>query len=69
MLAIFTGKEASDITGLQKPEAAMPATHENQRPELSLFAQGYYGYPGYDMFGDMFDHDLSLNGIVGVKLS
>ena len=94
MLAIFTGKEASDITDLQKPEVVMPATHENQRPELSLFAaqmaqtdaqkkllnagvrpklslfaQGYYGYPGYDMFGDMFDHDLSLNGIVGVKLS
>ena len=94
MLAIFTGKETSDITSLQKPEAAMPTTYENQRPELglfaaqmaqtdaqkkllnagvrpklSLFAQGYYGYPGYDMFGDMFNHDLSLNGIVGVKLS
>lgn len=94
MLAIFTGKEASDITNLQKPEASMPASHENQRPELnlfaaqmaktdaqkkqlnagicpklSLFAQGYYGYPGFDMFGDMFDHNLSLNGIVGVKFS
>lgn len=24
------------------------------RPKLSLFAQGYYGYPSYDMFNDMF---------------
>ncbi|MGN0282901.1 MAG: TolC family protein [Prevotella sp.] len=39
------------------------------RPSLSLFAQGYYGYPGYDMFGDMFSHDWTLNGMVGLKLS
>lgn len=39
------------------------------RPKLSLFAQGYYGYPGYDMFNDMFDHDFTLNGMVGVRLS
>lgn len=38
-------------------------------PKLSLFAQGFYGYPGYDMFDSMLDHDLKLNGIVGVKLS
>lgn len=39
------------------------------RPRLSAFAQGYYGYPGYDMFGDMFSHDWSLNGMIGLKLS
>lgn len=39
------------------------------RPRLSAFAQGYYGYPGYDMFGDMFSHDWSLNGTIGLKLS
>lgn len=39
------------------------------RPRLSLFAQGYYGYPGYDMFEDMFSRDWSLNGTVEVKLS
>lgn len=38
-------------------------------PRLSLFAQGYYGYTGYDMFNDMFDHDFTLNGIIGVKLT
>lgn len=37
-------------------------------PRLSLFATGFYGYPGYDMFNSMFDHDAVLNGIVGVKL-
>ena len=39
------------------------------RPHLTLFAQGYYGYPGYDLFGAMFSHDWSLNGMVGMKLS
>lgn len=39
------------------------------RPKLSLFAQGYYGYPSYDMFNDMFDHDFTLNGMVGVRFS
>ncbi len=37
-------------------------------PRLSLFAQGYYGYPGLNMFDDMFSHDLSWNGMVGVRL-
>lgn len=41
----------------------------NLRPKLSLFAQGYYGYPGYNMFEDMFSHDWSLNGMVGVRLN
>lgn len=39
------------------------------RPRLSLFAQGYYGYPGYNMFEDMFSHDWSLNGMIGMRLS
>ncbi len=37
-------------------------------PHLSLFAQGFYGYTGYNMFEDMFSHDLSWNGMVGVRL-
>lgn len=94
MLAIFIGKTPESITALQKPEATMPTSYENGRPELtlyaaqmmqtdarkkqlnaglrpslSLFAQGYYGYPGMDMFADMFDHDWTLNGLVGVRLS
>ena len=39
------------------------------RPKLAFFAQGYYGYPGLNMFEDMMRHRWSLNGIIGVKLS
>lgn len=38
-------------------------------PKLSLFATGFYGYPGYNMFDDMMSHDWSWNGIVGARLS
>ena len=39
------------------------------KPHLGLFAQGFYGYPGLNMFEDMMQHKWSLNGLVGVKLS
>lgn len=39
------------------------------RPRLSLFASGFYGYPGYNMFADMMSHDWSWNGMVGARLS
>ncbi len=39
------------------------------RPRLSLFASGFYGYPGYNMFEDMLSHDWSWNGMVGARLS
>lgn len=38
-------------------------------PRLSVFAQGYYGYPGYDQFDAMFNRDWKLNGMIGVRLS
>ncbi len=38
-------------------------------PKFSLFAQGFYGYPGYNMFDDMLRHQWSLNGIIGARLS
>lgn len=38
-------------------------------PRLGLFAQGYYGYPGYDMFKDMMSRDWSWNGMVGARLT
>ena len=38
-------------------------------PKLGVFAQGYYGYPGYNMFEDMMRHQWSLNGMVGARLS
>ena len=38
-------------------------------PKLRVFAQGFYGYPGLNMFEDMLHHDWSLNGIVGARLT
>ncbi|MBQ1724343.1 MAG: TolC family protein, partial [Muribaculaceae bacterium] len=38
-------------------------------PRLSVFAQGYYGYPGYNMFEDMMRRKFSLNGMVGARLT
>lgn len=40
-----------------------------RRPSVSLFAQGWYGYPGLNMFDDMFSRSWGLNGMVGVRLS
>jgi outer membrane protein TolC len=38
-------------------------------PKLGVFAQGYYGYPGLNMFEDMMSHKWSLNGIIGARLT
>lgn len=38
-------------------------------PRMSLFAQGYYGYPGYNTFEDMFSRKWSLNGMIGARLT
>jgi outer membrane protein TolC len=38
-------------------------------PKLGVFAQGFYGYPGLNMFEDMMRHDWSLNGIIGARLT
>ena len=38
-------------------------------PRFSAFAQGYYGYPGLDMFKSMVSSEWTLNGIVGVRMS
>ena len=37
-------------------------------PRLGVFAQGYYGYPGLNMFEDMMRHRWSLNGVIGARL-
>lgn len=38
-------------------------------PRVALFAQGYYGYPGLNMFENMVSSRWSLNGIVGVRMN
>ena len=54
---------------LELTEAKEKALDTQLRPKLRLFAQGFYGYPGLNMFEDMMNRKWSLNGIVGVKLS
>ncbi len=39
------------------------------RPRLGVFAQGFYGYPGLNMFEDMMRHRWSLNGVIGARLT
>ena len=50
-------------------DAQEKALNSQLMPKLGLFAQGYYGYPGLNMFDDMMRHEWSLNGIAGIKLS
>ena len=54
---------------LKLTEAKEKALDTQLRPKLGLFAQGFYGYPGLNMFEDMMNRKWSLNGIVGIKLS
>lgn len=39
------------------------------RPRFSVFASGFYGYPGYNMFEDMMSRSWSLNGMIGARLT
>lgn len=54
---------------LKLAEVQEKALNTKLRPTLGLYAQGYYGYPGLNMFEDMISRKWSLNGIVGIKLS
>lgn len=38
-------------------------------PRVGLFAQSYYGYPGFNYFQSMMNRDLSFNIIAGIKVS
>ena len=54
---------------LKLTEVQEKALDTKLRPTLGLYAQGYYGYPGLNMFEDMISRKWSLNGMVGIKLS
>ena len=54
---------------LQLVDAQEKALDAALKPKLSVFAQGFYGYPGLNMFEDMMNHRWSLNGIVGARLT
>ena len=54
---------------LRLADAQERALNSALMPKLGVFAQGYYGYPGLNMFEDMMRHDWSLNGLIGAKLT
>ena len=39
------------------------------KPKVGVFVQGFYGYPGLNMFEDMMRHKWSLNGIIGARVT
>lgn len=45
------------------------ALHSALMPRLGVFASGFYGYPGYNMFEDMMHRRWSLNGMIGARLT
>lgn len=61
-LAMFEAEEG-------KLEAQRRAVNTSVMPRFTAFAEGYYGYPGMDMFKSMVSSEWSLNAIVGVRMS
>ena len=61
-LALFEAQES-------KLEAQRKAINASLMPRFSAFAQGYYGYPGLDMFKSMVSSAWTPNAIVGVRMS
>ena len=54
---------------LRLADAQKKALDASLIPKLGVFAQGFYGYPGYNMFEDMMGHKWSLNGMIGARLT
>ena len=54
---------------LRLADAKEKALNATLMPRLGVFAQGYYGYPGYNMFEDMTGRKLSWNGMLGARLT
>lgn len=66
----------SDRPELKLFESKLRLNHLSSRqndtsimPKAGLFAQAYYGYPGFDYFKSMINSDLSFNILAGVKVS
>ena len=53
----------------ERLNAQRNAINVSLMPRFSAFAQGYYGYPGLDMFKSMLSSEWTLNALVGVRMS
>ena len=54
---------------LKLADAQEKALNAALLPKLGVFAQGFYGYPGYNMFEDMMSRRSSWNGMIGARLT
>ena len=54
---------------LRLADAQEKAINSALMPRLGVFAQDFYGYPGYNMFEDMMSRKWSLNGMIGARLT
>lgn len=54
---------------LQANEARNASITASTMPRIGLFAQAYYGYPGFDYFESMMNRDPSFNILAGLKVS
>ena len=54
---------------LKLAEAQEKALDAALMPRLGVFAQGWYGYPGLNMFEDMMRRQFSWNGMIGARLT
>ncbi|MBQ7471310.1 MAG: TolC family protein [Prevotella sp.] len=54
---------------LRLTDAQEKALNAALMPKLGVFAQGFYGYPGYNMFEDMMRRRFSWNGMIGARLT
>lgn len=50
-------------------DARVAAVNSSVMPKIGLFAQAYYGYPGFNYFDSMINRNLSFNILAGVKVS
>lgn len=54
---------------IKNNDARLGSIKSSVMPRIGLFAQAYYGYPGYDYFKSMMNRDMSFNVLAGVKVS
>lgn len=54
---------------LNKLNAQRMSVNSTVMPKISAFAQGFYGYPGLDMFKSMVESKWSLNAMIGVRVA
>jgi len=54
---------------LRLADAQEKALDAALKPKVSVFAQGFYGYPGYNMFHDMMSRKWTLNAMIGARVT